>query len=107
VRRPPEPSSLPDVSTVLEGLSDSLARVEDDLLASLVVLGESDSQRAVDGWVDQVVDLLRAVDEVATRHRSTLALAHSRAGARGEAARQDAPSEATPAPTASPWTDQP
>ena len=95
MRRLQEPSSLPEVSTVLEDLSDTVARVEDDLLASLVVMGESDPQRAVDGWVDQVVDLLRAVDEVASQHRATLALAHSRAGARnapahGGPAREDA-----------------
>ncbi|MFW5474616.1 hypothetical protein ACOCJ5_15015 [Knoellia sp. CPCC 206450] len=83
------------MSTVLEGLSDSLMRVEDDLLASLVVMGESDPQRAVDGWVDQVVDLLRAVDEVAAQHRTTLALAHSRAGTRGEAAPDDSAVDST------------
>lgn len=69
---------LTAVSEVLTGLSESVARVEDDLLSSLVVMGEADAQRTVDGWVDQVVDLLRAVDEVALSHRSTLARAHSR-----------------------------
>lgn len=66
------------VSDVLQSLSDTVAGAEDDLLASLVVMGETDAQRTVDGWVDQVVDLLRAVDEVATQHRSTLARAHAR-----------------------------
>ncbi|GGB85136.1 hypothetical protein GCM10011314_26040 [Knoellia flava] len=93
MRRLPEAPSLPGVSTVLEGLSATIASVEDDLLASLVVLGESDPQRSVDGWVDQVVDLLRAVDEVAAQHRTTLALAHSRATARGGSAPEDAASD--------------
>jgi hypothetical protein len=66
------------VSDVLRALSDTVAGVEDDLLASLVVMGEADSQRTVDGWVDQVVDLLRAVDEVTAQHRATLARAHAR-----------------------------
>lgn len=79
MRRPFEPPALPEVGDALQALSDSLAAAEDDLLASLVVLGESDAQRTVDGWVDQVVDLLRAVDEVATQHRTTLARAHARA----------------------------
>ncbi|GAA4109548.1 hypothetical protein GCM10022415_02770 [Knoellia locipacati] len=78
MRRPSEPPALPAVSDVLGALSDTVAGVEDDLLASLVVMGEADAQRTVDGWVDQVVDLLRAVDEVAVQHRATLARAHAR-----------------------------
>lgn len=78
MRRPSEPPALPVVSDVLGALSDTVAGVEDDLLASLVVMGEADAQRTVDGWVDQVVDLLRAVDEVAAQHRTTLARAHAR-----------------------------
>ena len=66
------------VSDVLGALSDTVAGIEDDLLASLVVMGEADPQRTVDGWVDQVVDLLRAVDEVTAQHRATLARAHAR-----------------------------
>jgi hypothetical protein len=66
------------VSDVLRGLADTLEGTEDDLLSSLVVMGETDAQRVVDGWVDQVVDLLRAVDEVTAQHRSTLARASSR-----------------------------
>ena len=78
MRRPSEPPALPAVRDVLGALSDTVAGVEDDLLASLVVMGEADAQRTVDGWVDQVVDLLRAVDEVAAQHRATLARAHAR-----------------------------
>lgn len=112
MRRPPEPPSLSGVSTALDGLSDTIARVEDDLLASLVVMGESDPQRAVDGWVDQVVDLLRAVDEVAGQHRTTLALAQSRAGARtgsapGDAASDDTSSDHVRAPADSSSLDRP
>lgn len=78
MRRPSDPPALPAVSDVLGALSDTVAGVEDDLLASLVVMGEAEAQRTVDGWVDQVVDLLRAVDEVAAQHRATLARAHAR-----------------------------
>ncbi|CAN7145233.1 hypothetical protein [Knoellia sp. LjRoot47] len=78
MRRPSEPPALPAVSDVLHSLSDAVSRAEDDLLASLVVLGEPDAQRTVDGWVDHVVDLLRAVDEVAGQHRATLARAQAR-----------------------------
>lgn len=78
MRRPSEPPALPAVSDVLHSLSDAVSRAEDDLLASLVVLGEPDAQRTVDGWVDHVVDLLRAVDEVAGHHRATLARAQAR-----------------------------
>lgn len=78
MRRSPERPSLTAVSDVLRGLSDDLAKAEDDLLSSLVVMGETDAQHTVDGWVDQVVDLLRAVDEVAVQHRATLARASAR-----------------------------
>ena len=39
------------------------------------VLGEASSQHAVDDWVDQVVDLLRAIGELAseTELRTNLA----------------------------------
>lgn len=107
MRRPQDPSSLSGVSTVLEDLSAALARVEDDLLSSLVVMGESDPQRAVDGWVDQVVDLLRAVDEVATQHRTTLALARARAGGRSERDRQDRAGDTIPASTGTSREDTP
>ncbi|WP_404384091.1 hypothetical protein LL946_01575 [Knoellia locipacati] len=98
MRRPSEPPALAVVSDALQGLSDTVAGVEDDLLASLVVLGEPDAQRSVDGWVDQVVDLLRAVDEVASQHRATLARARARqpAGAVGDLADQRDPQLADP-----------
>lgn len=70
------------MSDVLQSLSEAVTAAEDDLLAALVVMGEPEAQHAVDGWVDQVVDLLRAVDEVATQHRTTLARAQTRHSAR-------------------------
>ena len=70
--RPVDTPALTEVSTVLEGLSGTVVSIEDDLLSCLVVMGEPDPQRAVDAWVDQVVDLLRAVDEVTGQHLSTL-----------------------------------
>jgi len=88
VPRPVDTPALTEVSAVLEGLSETAARVEDDLLACLVVMGEPDPQRAVDAWVDQVVDLLRAVDEVTSQHRSTLSRVSTR---RGDRDTSDAP----------------
>ncbi|MDT0213608.1 hypothetical protein Q9R29_06880 [Rothia sp. ARF10] len=107
MRRPPDPPSLLGVSTVLEALSDTISRVEDDLLGSLVVMGEAEPQRAVDGWVDHVVDLLRAVDEVTAQHRTTLALAHSRAGAGSVSAPDGAASDAVRGPVGSSQPDRP
>ncbi|MFC7486732.1 hypothetical protein ACOCJ7_10875 [Knoellia sp. CPCC 206453] len=78
--RPVDTPALTEVRAVLEGLSGTLGSVEDDLLACLVVMGEPDPQRAVDAWVDQVVDLLRAVDEVTGQHLSTLSRVSTRLG---------------------------
>ena len=78
MRRTVDSHALTGVSAVLEGVGQSLAAAEDDLLSCLVVMGEPDPQRAVDGWVDQVVDLLRAVDEAAAQHRATIARATAR-----------------------------
>ncbi|KGN32317.1 hypothetical protein N802_18305 [Knoellia sinensis KCTC 19936] len=69
---PLDPSALAEVSTALGGLSDRVTAAEADLLSCLVVMGEPDAQQAVDGWIDQVVDLLRAVDEVTAQHLTTL-----------------------------------
>lgn len=78
MRKPVESSALTEVSGVLEGLSEAVAAVEDDLLYCLVVMGEPRPQQTVDAWVDQVVDLLRAVDEVTGQHLTTLARVTSR-----------------------------
>lgn len=85
MRRSSQTPALTAVGDVLRGLSDTVASVEDDLLSSLVVMGETEAQRTVDGWVDQVVDLLRSVDEVAAQHRATLARAVARQGGPDEA----------------------
>lgn len=75
---PVDTSALPRVRAVLGRVGEELAAAEDELLSCLVVMGEPDPQRALDGWVDQVVDVLRAVDEVATQHRATIARATAR-----------------------------
>jgi len=82
VRRPVDSPALTEVSAVLEGLSDTTAAVEDNLLSCLVVMGEPDAQVTVDAWVDQVVDLLRAVDEVTRQHLLTLSRVSTRLGDR-------------------------
>lgn len=68
-----DPHALTEVGDALTVISLGLAAAEDDLLSCLVVMGEPEPQHAVDDWVDQVVDLLRAVDEVAGLHRATIA----------------------------------
>lgn len=78
MRRPVDPHALPEVGAVLADVGRGLAAAEDDLLACLVVLGEPDPQRELDAWVDQVVDVLRSVDEVTTQHRATIARATAR-----------------------------
>ncbi len=78
--RPVDTPALTEVSAVLAGVSAAAAGIEDDLLSCLVVMGEPDPQRTVDAWVDQVVDLLRAVDEVTGQHLSTLSRVSTRLG---------------------------
>lgn len=80
MRRPVDTPALTEVSVALEDLSHTAAAVEDSLLSCLVVMGEPDAQGTVDGWVDQVVDLLRAVDEVTGQHLSTLSRVTTRQG---------------------------
>lgn len=78
MRRTVDSHALTEVGAVLASVAQMLADAEDDLLSCLVVMGEPDPQRALDGWVDQVVDVLRAVDEVATQHGATIARAAAR-----------------------------
>lgn len=78
MRKPIDTPGLTQVRGVLEGLSGAAATVEDDLLSCLVVMGEPDAQATVDAWVDQVVDLLRAVDEVTGQHLATLSRVSTR-----------------------------
>lgn len=78
MRRPVDSPALTEVSAVLEALSNATAAVEDNLLSCLVVMGEPDAQVTVDAWVDQFVDLLRAVDEVTGQHLSTLSRVSTR-----------------------------
>lgn len=104
MRRPSELPALATVSDALQDLSDTVTGAEDDLLASLVVLGEPDAQRGVDAWVDQVVDVLRAVDEVAAQHRATLARAEARQPSApvatvGDVATARHPERVAPSPT--------
>ena len=70
---PPTPS--PDALAAREALHrlrGHVGRLEEDLLAALVVLGEPGPQRAVDDLVDQLVDTLRAADESAQARAADL-----------------------------------
>ena len=78
MRRSVDTQALAAVGADLAEVGQGLAGAEDDLLSCLVVMGEPDPQRAVDAWVDQVADVLRAVDEVVARHRSTIARSAAR-----------------------------
>lgn len=91
MHRPIDSSALAEASAVLEGLSGVVTSAEDSLLSCLVVMGEPDAQAAVDGWIDQVVDLLRAVDQVTEQHQSTLARSSTRIGDRGSVERDTNP----------------
>jgi hypothetical protein len=104
VRKPVDSSALAEVSAALEGLSETMASVEDDLLSCLVVMGEPHPQHVVDAWVDQVVDLVRAVDELTGQHLQTLARASSRHHARraGEARAEQPLAH----PTGPPWLER-
>mgnify|MGYP001032052694 FL=1 len=53
-------------SAWLKALITAGADAEEELFSMIPVLGEASSQHAVDDWVDQVVDLLRAIGELAT-----------------------------------------
>ena len=57
--------------TALAGLVTVACAVEEDLFGVLPITGDPDLQRALDHWVDQAVDTVRAVaataDEQATR----------------------------------------
>lgn len=88
--RPIDNLGLTEVSRVLGALSQTATGVEDDLLSCLVVMGEPDAQRTVDAWVDQVVDLLRAVDEVTEHHLTTLSRVSTRHTSMEPEAQQDA-----------------
>lgn len=61
----PDPRALRSVHAALRGVRARSGAVEDDLLAVAPSLGEPHSQRALDDWLDQVVDTLRAVGEAA------------------------------------------
>ena len=61
----PDPGRAASARARLEALRDAVAEVEDDVLGCLVVTGEPEAQRVLDGWLDQVADTVRAVGESA------------------------------------------
>lgn len=58
----PAQGSWPDA---LAGLSRAALSAEDALFATVPVLGEPLGQRSLDAWVDQCVDVLRAIADLA------------------------------------------
>jgi hypothetical protein len=73
----------------LDAVRDVVAAAEDDVLGCLVVTGEPRPQRVLDDWLDQVVDTLRALGEVADD--LALALARHAAAPEDAAGGADAP----------------
>ncbi|MBR7743880.1 hypothetical protein KC207_11320 [Phycicoccus sp. BSK3Z-2] len=61
----PDPGRAASARARLEALRDAVTEVEDDVLGCLVVTGEPEAQRVLDGWLDQVADTVRAVGESA------------------------------------------
>lgn len=53
----------------LTGLAGRLAAAEDDLFATIPILGEPTGQHALDTWVDQCVDHARALLDAVTELR--------------------------------------
>lgn len=65
---PPAEVGVPVVGAEPQGyaaLAAAALAAEDEVLAVIPILGEAAGQQAVDDWVDQVVDALRAVGEAA------------------------------------------
>lgn len=81
----PDPSRAGAALARLDGLRAAVAAAEDDVLACLVVTGEPRPQRVLDDWLDQVVDTLRALGEVADEVAVVLA-PHTAAPQPGSAA---------------------
>lgn len=81
----PDPLRARAVASRLDALRDTVVEAEDDVLASLVVTGEPRPQRVLDDWLDQVVDTLRALGEVADEVAVALA-PHTAAPQPGSAA---------------------
>ncbi len=76
----PDPLRARAAASRLDALRDTVVEAEDDVLASLVVTGEPRPQRVLDDWLDQVVDTLRALGEVADEVAVVLAPHASGAG---------------------------
>ena len=90
---PHEGSVTPE--DVLPILAERTLHAEDDLFSVIPILGEPVGQRLLDDWVDQAVDLLRAIGESASELDQRLALAH--AAQQDAAGRSERPARGTSA----------
>jgi hypothetical protein len=90
---PHEGSVTPE--DVLPILAERTLHAEDDLFSVIPILGEPVGQRLLDDWVDQAVDLLRAIGESASELDQRLALA--RAAHPDSAGRSERPARGTSA----------
>ena len=61
-----DPDRLRSLGAALEALRECAGEAAEELLEHLPEVGDRETQAALDGWVEQVADLLRAVDATAT-----------------------------------------
>ncbi len=93
------PSASPGASAALHALARARTSTEgmaQELLTHLPELGDTDTQRELDGWVEQAADTLWAVS-TALEHR-LLELGRGEGGGRGGALEPDA-APASPSPS--------
>ena len=61
-----DPDRLRSLGAALEPLRECAGEAAEELLEHLPEVGDRETQAALDGWVEQVADLLRAIDATAT-----------------------------------------
>ncbi len=67
-----DPAALLAAGRALTPLRERVAGAEDDLLAAPLLAGEGVLQHHLDGWVDHVVDALRALEAEAAEQALAL-----------------------------------
>lgn len=68
----PDPDAVEAVHAALGAVRHHAADGEEEALSLLAGVGEPVGQRALDDWVDQLTDTVRALAEAAEQHRAAL-----------------------------------
>lgn len=68
----PDPRTVATVRAALDAVRRHAIDSEDEALCVLAVVGEPMAQQALDDWIDQFADTLRAMSTAAEEHRETL-----------------------------------